>query len=132
MRCSPDINAMEDRSSVIIWIVVTISVMFVLPFAVARFASECAGMALCIILFFIVNPCYSLVLGYKSGNDIRRMGILPLFSSIFFLVGTWLFFDIQEPWFIVYAIVYLLIGYTAMAVSRYVSKPSKQKNRKTK
>lgn len=36
------------------WLVATVAVMFALPFAVARFASECSGMALCMMLFFIV------------------------------------------------------------------------------
>lgn len=40
---------MESRKVIITWIAVTIAVMFALPFAVARLASECSGMALCMI-----------------------------------------------------------------------------------
>ncbi len=42
---------MESRKVIITWIAVTVAVMFALPFAVAGFASECSGMALCMILF---------------------------------------------------------------------------------
>lgn len=50
---------------------------------------------------------------------------LPLVSSIAFLAGTWLFFDIREVWFIIYATIYLFIGWTAMGISRYVNNKTK-------
>lgn len=93
--------------------------MFVLPFAVARLASECAGMALCMMLFFVINPIYSIILGIVAGRDIKALWNLPLISAVAFLSGTWIFFDIHEPWFIAYAAIYLAIGYIAMAISRY-------------
>lgn len=112
---------MEGRRIIITWIAVTVAVMFVFPLAVAGLASECSGMALCMILFFIVNPIYSAILGFRCGKDIRRMWNLPLVSSIAFLAGTWLFFDIKEVWFIIYASVYLIIGLTAMGINKYLN-----------
>lgn len=101
------------------WLTITLTVMLILPFAVARLASECSGMALCMMLFFIVNPLYSAIIGYQSGKDVHKMWTLPLVSSISFLTGTWLFFDIREPWFLVYAGIYLIVGYSAMIISRH-------------
>lgn len=92
------------------------AVMFLLPFAVARLASECSGMALCMVLFFIINPIYSAILGFNCGKNIRRMWNLPLVSSIAFLAGTWLFFDIKEVWFLIYAAIYLALGWIAMFI----------------
>ncbi len=112
----------------VIWLAISIAVMFALPFAVARLASECSGMALCMILFFIVNPIYSAILGFRCGRNIRQMWNLPLVSSIAFLAGTWLFFDIKEVWFIIYALVYLTIGWTAMGISNYLQKRNNQNN----
>ena len=43
-------------NTIFVWLCVSIAVMFLLPFGVARCASECAGMALCMLLFFVVNP----------------------------------------------------------------------------
>ncbi len=103
------------------WIGVTFVVMFVLPFAVARLASECSGMALCMMLFLALNPMYSIALGINCGKSIRQMWHIPLFSAIMFLSGTWLFFDIHEPWFILYASVYLVIGWIAMFVTHYIT-----------
>lgn len=119
---------MESHKVIITWLAVSIAVMFALPFAVARLASECSGMALCMILFFIVNPIYSAILGFHCGSDIRRMWDLPLVSSIAFLAGTWLFFDIKEVWFIIYALVYLIIGWSAMGISKYLNNKNTQNN----
>ena len=112
---------MGNRQMVILWLTITAMVMFALPFVVARFASECSGMALCMILFFIVNPIYSAILGFRCGRNIRQMWNLPLVSSVAFLAGTWLFFDIKEVWFIIYASVYLIIGLGAMGISKYMN-----------
>ena len=116
---------MENKRAIIIWLSVTIIVMFALPFAVAGLASECSGMALCMMLFFIVNPIYSAILGYRCGKDIKKMWNLPLVSALAFLAGTWIFFDIHELWFIVYATVYLAIGWTAMAISKHINNSNK-------
>ncbi len=119
---------MESRKVIITWIAATVAVMFALPFAVARLASECSGMALCIILFFIVNPIYSAILGFRCGRNIRQMWNLPLVSSAAFLAGTWLFFDIKEVWFVIYASAYLIIGWTAMGIGKYLNSKHIEKN----
>lgn len=113
----------NKRKIIFLWIT-SLIVMFLLPFAVARFASECSGMVLCMWLFFIVNPIYSAILGCRCGKDIKRMWILPLVSAVLFLAGTWIFFDITEPWFLVYAAIYLAIGWGAMGgVSKWCDSP---------
>lgn len=66
---------------------------------------------------FVVNPAYSIVLGLRCGRDFRRMWYMPLVSSVAFLVGSWVFFDIREPWFVVYAAVYFVLGMVAAAIS---------------
>ncbi len=119
---------MKNRH-VIRWTMITVVVMLVLPFAVARLASECSGMALCMMLFFIVDPAYSAILGFRCGRDAGRMWSLPVISAILFLAGTWLTFDIREIWFVVYASVYLAIGWIAMVIGKYLTKKvPEQKN----
>lgn len=98
----------------IYWLCVTVGVMFVLPFAIARFSSECSGMALCMIQFFIISPIYSAILGFNCGRNIRQTWNLPLVSALAFIAGTWLFFGIQEVWFLIYAATYLALGWIAM------------------
>ncbi len=88
----------------------------------AKSASGCSGMILCIIVFYIINPVYSIILGANCGKNIRQMWNIPLLSAIMFLSGTWLFFDIKEVWFIIYAAAYLAIGWIAMFTSSYLRK----------
>lgn len=104
------------------WIGITLAVMFILPFTVAKLASECAGMALCMILFLIINPIYSMILGIVAGRDIKTLWNLPLISAVVFLAGAWLFFDIHEPWFIAYAAIYLCIGVVTMLITKYIKR----------
>lgn len=112
---------MESRRVIKKWIVVTVAVMFALPFCVARYVPADAGMASCMILFFIVNPVYSAILGFQCGRNLHQMWNLPLASSVAFLAGTWLFFDIKEVWFVICASVYLIVGWTAMGISKYLN-----------
>ncbi len=119
---------MDNRKAMILWLTISVVIMIALPFAVARHAPECSGMALCMILFFIVNPIYSAILGFRCGRNVRQMWNLPLVSSVAFLAGTWLFFDIKEVWFIVYASVYLIIGWMAMGISKYLYNRNIQNN----
>ena len=77
----------HQNKKYVYWLCVTAVIMVVLPFAVARLASECSGMALCMMLFFIINPVYSVILGLNCGRNIRRMWSFPLISSITFLAG---------------------------------------------
>ncbi|WP_246867057.1 hypothetical protein [Parabacteroides distasonis] len=106
----------------IYWLCITVAGMFILPFAIAHFVSECIGMALCMILFLVLNPAYLIVLGTICGRNIRQMWNLPLIATVMFLAGTWLFFDIKEVWFLIYAAIYLVLGWIAMFVSKYVKR----------
>jgi len=101
------------------WIGITLTVMFILPFAVAKLASECAGMALCMMLFLVINPLYFIILGFVAGHNIKALWNLPIISAVTFLAGAWLFFDIHELWFITYAAAYLCLGVVAMLITNF-------------
>ena len=98
-------------------IAISVVVMYLLPAAVAKFSTECAGMALCMLLFFIINPAYSVITGIISGRNFRQRWYLPIFSALLFLAGTWTFFDATEMWFIAYAAVYLILSFIAATIT---------------
>ncbi len=79
-------------------------------------------MAACFILFFAMNPIYAIISGIKAGRDIRTLWALPIFTAVFFLAGTWLFFDMGETAFILYASIYLALGMAAMLISALMKK----------
>lgn len=113
---------MDYQRTLTIWLLTTLLVMFLLPFAVAKLASECAGMALCMMLFLVINPIYSIILGIAAGHNTKALWNLPLISAVAFLAGSWLFFDIHEPWFIAYAAIYLCLGVVAMLITNYLKR----------
>lgn len=116
-------QSMNYRKSILLkWIILTVMVMFILPLLVAKLSSECSGMALCMMLFLVVNPLYSIILGFISGRDIRNLWNLPIISAVAFLAGVWMFFDITEPWFIAYAGVYLCISLITMFIANYLKR----------
>ena len=114
------------KKNFILWLVVSIVIMLLFPFLAVTFIKADAGMAVCFILFYAVNPIYSVVIGIFAGKDIKRLWSLPVISSILFLAGTWLLFDMREIAFIMYAVVYLILGMFAMLVSMLISKKTRQ------
>ncbi len=105
----------------IFWMLSTLFLMIGCPWLAVEFAGS-AGMAVCFILFFAINPVFSAVCGIFAGKNIKQLWALPIITAGLFLVGTWLFFDMGETAFLLYAGCYLIIGIIAMLISAYLSK----------
>ena len=113
------------KKIIIFWLAVTAVIMLALPWLVVTFVKGDAGMAACFVLFFAVNPIYSVVIGIFAGKDMKHLWSLSVISAVLFLVGTWVFFDMGETAFILYAVVYLALGIVAMLISMFIRKKSK-------
>jgi hypothetical protein len=105
---------------IIPWIVASVTIMLVLPWLVVTFLKGDRGMAVCFILFWALNPIYAICIGAYAGKDIKRLWFLPIITALFFLAGTWLFLDMGENAFILYALVYLFLGSVAMLISMFI------------
>lgn len=103
------------------WLAISAAIMFLLPWFVVTFARGDSGMAACILLFFIINPIYSIILGIFAGKNIKGMWALPVISAMMFLPGAWLFLDMGEGAFVIYAGAYLVIGVITMLISKFIS-----------
>ena len=79
-----------------------------------------AGMAVCLLLFFAVNPLFSAACGVYAGKNIKRLWFLPVLTAGLFLAGAWIFFDMGEPAFLLYCGCYLLIGIIAMLIRAFL------------
>lgn len=106
----------------ILWIISSTVIMLAFPWLAVTFIKGDGGMAVCFILFFVLNPIYVICAGVYAGKDKKRLWALPILTALFFLAGTWLFFDMGEKAFILYALVYLFLGITAMLVSMFIKK----------
>lgn len=100
------------------WKMLTAAVLIMLglPWAAVTFAPGDAGMAVCFLLFFAVDPIYAVIVGCLAGRDVRKLWFQPLLTALLFLVGTWVMFDMGEPAFARYALVYLALGYGVMGI----------------
>jgi len=98
------------------WTVGTMVLMIGCPWLAVTFAGD-AGMAVCFLLFFVINPVFSAVCGAFAGRHPRQLWALPVLAAGLFLAGTWLFFEMGEPAFFVYSGVYLFIGLITMLIS---------------
>ncbi len=98
-------------------------VMMLAPFLVVTFAGS-AGMLLCLILFFVLNPIFSVYIGIWSGKNIKNAWYMPLVNAATFLCSAWLLFDMGELAFVWYAYFYLVLGYIVMSVTAFVYRAS--------
>ncbi len=114
------------KKNIISWLAVSAIIMLALPWLAVTFVKGDAGMAACFVLFFAVNPIYSVAIGIFAGKDMKHLWSLPIISAVLFLVGTGVFFDMGETAFILYAAVYLALEIAAMLISMFIRKKSKK------
>lgn len=98
------------------------AVMVLLPALAVAFAPADAGMAVCLLLFFAVNPAYAATVGVLSGRCGKAMVFQPLVTAALFLVGSWLNFPPIDPVFWGYGAVYLALGYAAWGIAWLVQR----------
>ena len=103
------------------WMAAAAVLMIGCPWMAVAFAGD-AGMAVCFVLFFGINPLFSALCGWAAGRDIKRLWILPVGTAGLFLLGVWIFFELGEPGFLVYAGIYLVIGFAAMLLRAALGK----------
>mgnify|MGYP007033166801 CR=1 FL=1 len=110
------------KKEIILWVAASMAVMLALPWLAVTFVKGDAGMAVCFLLFFAVNPLYSVIIGAFAGKAVKHLWSLSIVSAVLFLTGTWIFFDMGETAFILYAVVYLALGIAAMLISMVIRK----------
>lgn len=110
------------KKNIILWLAVSAVVMLMFPWLAVTFVKGDAGMAVCFLLFFALNPLYSVIFGVFAGKDMKHLWSLPVISAVLFLIGTWIFFDMGEMAFVLYAAVYLALGIVTMLISMIIRK----------
>ncbi len=110
------------KKDFILWLAASTVVMLALPWLAVIFVKGDAGMAVCLLLFFAVNPIYAVTIGIFAGKDVKHLWSQPVISAVLFLIGTWISFDVEELAFILYAVVYLALGIVTMLISMIIRK----------
>ena len=110
------------KKDFILWLAISAVVILALPWLAVTFVKGDAGMAVCLLLFFAINPIYFVAIGVFAGKDVKHLWSLPVTSAVLFLIGTWIFFDMGEMAFVLYAVVYLALGIVTMLISMIIRK----------
>lgn len=78
---------MTLRSKILLCAALCLVCLFVLPLLFINVASSDAGMALCLVLFFAVDPLFFIVLGLICGTDLKKLWLIVPAAAIFFPLG---------------------------------------------
>ena len=74
-------------------------------------------MAAVMLLFYLADPVFSLILGTAAGREIKKLWFLPLCFPLLFLLGVGAAFTFKEWIFYAYGAGYLILGYLATGVT---------------
>ncbi len=104
------------------WTALSAIVMLLFPLIAVTFVPSNAGMMIMMLMFLIINPIYYIVIGVVSSNDVKRMWVLPVVSSVLFLVGTYMFLGKNVSAFLMYALIYFIISMGSMFISDLIKR----------
>ena len=104
----------------ITWTLLAVVLMIGFPWLTLRFAGMNA-MGICVILFYVINPLFSIICGVFAGKDIKQLWPLPIITSALFLAGTWMFFEMGETAFLLYCGYYLVTGIICMLLTCFIT-----------
>ena len=110
---------MKRLHKVLIAVVTLVISMLVVPCLIVSLAPHNWGMALCFLMFFVIDPLVVITFGIMAGTDIKYLWFIPLIAALLFPP----FFAIAiKEWVIelfVYAGFYLCIGVASMLGTHY-------------
>ena len=93
------------------------AVMLGLPWLSVRLIQGMEALAVCMMLFFCVDPLCAVFTGVTAGKHLRKLWWIPAVNALAFLAGTWICFEPGEPGFLLYAAVYLALGLVSAELS---------------
>ena len=108
---------MKIKNNLLTWLILTAIVMLVFPWLTYTFIKGDTGMAVCFVLFFVIDPLFSIICGVFASRNPKKLWACPLMTGILFILGCWLVFEMGEGAFVVYGIGYCAISAAAMGIS---------------
>ena len=110
------------KKTILVTCAAILGVMLVLPWLTVRLIQSGMAMAICLLLFFCVDPLCAVFTGMTAGKHLRNLWWVPLCNAAAFLAETWICFDPGEMAFLLYAAVYFVLGIAAMILSAWIHK----------
>lgn len=109
-------NRVKRLITVIAIIIVT---MLIVPLVAIHTVKADAGMLVAMMLFFIVYPIVSVVVGILAGRDITFFWFSPILVAGLFWVFSCLVYEPAFP--IVYSAIYLAVSAISMLITGFVT-----------
>ena len=102
------------KKKILIFLAALIVCMLLIPVSVINIAPEDAGMALCFLLFFALNPLFVIAFGIVAGTELRKLWWFPIAASAVFPLFFWIAVGgvVWELW--IYSVLYFCVGVLAM------------------
>lgn len=97
-----------------VWLAASAAIMLLLPWLSLTLFQANGDMGLILLLFFAVNPSFCALVGFCAGKNVRQRWPLILPAPVLYIAGAWLFLEMGEPAFFLYAAFYLAISVCAM------------------
>ena len=94
--------------------------MLLIPLVAVHTVTADAGMAVTLLLFFVVYPVVSAWLGVLAGRDAKRFWYTPVLIAVLFWLFSSLTYETAFP--IVYSVIYLVISALSMVITRLWNK----------
>lgn len=101
------------KKKLIIWIACATLILIVLP-GVMKVLPRDFSFIMSVLLFYTINPVFSLVSGIFAGCDTKSCWWVCLAVGAIFILGSWVFIAPINTDFIVYSIFYILVASVAM------------------
>ena len=111
---------MSFLKKILVIISIIVFSMLIIPVVVVNTVKAEAGMAVVLVLFFILNPLISAFVGIISGRDIKHFWFTPFLIAFL----SWLFscvaYEVTFPF--VYSVIYFVLCGVCMLLTRFVKK----------
>ena len=98
--------------------------VFGIPLLAVLFTTD-AGMAICILSFYLINPMVSVGVGVFAGFDIKKRWYASLFTGASFIITVWSLFTVSEPLFLFYSAIYVVFSTISMLITSIILKRKK-------
>ena len=97
--------------------------MLIIPFITIHTIKAESGMAVTLILFFVVYPIVSVIIGILAGKDIKFFWFSPILVGVLFWVFACLAYQPAFP--IVYSVIYFVICAISLLITWIITKKKK-------
>ena len=111
---------MNRIKRLIVILAILVTAMLIIPLVAVNTVKADAGMLVAMMLFFLVYPAFSIVIGIIAGKDIKFFWFTPLLIAGLFWAFSSLTYETAFP--IVYSAIYLAVSAVSMLITWLVGK----------